>query len=229
MPRSFDRYLKTQVAVGCRLEHRLTDDLTFRQNVRYTHMDLDYRSLFGKALLADQRTLSTNLAGNPLLPTAGQRYEAGIKYQPSGSKSMFTAAVFNLTQQNVSTADPVNTANTNTTDTTKTFNASAVTLFDAVIHADIGPRWRLQLNASNLLDKVYVAGCNSSVQCYYGNGRTIIGSISTRWQAGARVKTWTRKSPHRARGQAGTRARERCASCRRHARTRRAPRRSGRA
>ncbi|GAB7544120.1 hypothetical protein [Cupriavidus sp. CuC1] len=33
-----------------------------------------------------------------------------------------------------------------------------MTLFDAVIHADIGPRWRLQLNASNLFNKAYVAG-----------------------------------------------------------------------
>ncbi len=416
----FDRYLKTQVAVGYRLEHRFAGNLTFRQNVRYTHLDLDYRSLFGKALLADQRTLtrtayqarpilngvqvdnhmqvntatgplthkivggvdyqwqgfqnrvwsgsapslnlyapvygvnatlpaspttstdqaqsqlglylqdqlrwerwvlsvggrqdfthastnnnrngtkvtqgpgkftyragllyesplglspyasystsflptlSTNLAGDPLKPTTGQQYEAGIKYQPPGSGSMFTAAVFNLTQQNVATADPANLANTIQTgeirtrgvelegklsvtprlnlvasytyqepvvtrsngtdrgkrpygvprqmasawadytlppvqgvrvgfgagvrylgdtagDTANTFNAPAATLFDAAIHADIGPRWRLQLNASNLFNREYVAGCNSSVQCYYGNGRTIIGSISTRW------------------------------------------------
>ena len=36
----------------------------------------------------------------------GQQYEGGIILQPPGSKSFFTAAVFNLTEQNVATTDP---------------------------------------------------------------------------------------------------------------------------
>lgn len=40
-------------------------------------------------------------------PTKGKQYEVGIKYQPPGSDSMITASLFQLTQQNVTTADPV--------------------------------------------------------------------------------------------------------------------------
>lgn len=45
-----------------------------------------------------------------LKPTTGQQYEAGIKYQPLGTTMLFTAAVFDITQQNVTTRDPNNTA-----------------------------------------------------------------------------------------------------------------------
>ncbi|WP_227459713.1 TonB-dependent siderophore receptor [Cupriavidus pauculus] len=417
---SFDKYRKTQAAVGYRLEHRFTDQVVFRQNVRYTHLDLDYKSLFGRSLAADQRTLnrtayqaqpnlngvqvdnnvqvdvatgpvshkivtgvdlqwqdfhnrvwsingpsldlyapvyglnpalpvnattstdqqqkqlglylqdqlrwghwvlslagrqdytrsstrnnrtgvttdqdpskftwrtgllyeapiglspyvsystsflptlSTNLAGDPLKPTTGQQVEAGVKYQPPGSRSIFTVSAFNLTQQNVSTTDPANTANTIQTgeirsrgveleartslmsrlnlvasftyqdpvvtrsngadlgkrpygvprtmasawadytlpplhdvrlgfgggvryigntagDAANTFDVSSVVLFDASVHADFASRWRLQINAANLFDREYVAGCNSTIQCYYGNGRTVIATLSTRW------------------------------------------------
>jgi iron complex outermembrane recepter protein len=43
--------------------------------------------------------------GSPFVPTTGQQEEAGIKYQPN-AKSLYTMAVFNLTQQNVLTPDP---------------------------------------------------------------------------------------------------------------------------
>lgn len=44
--------------------------------------------------------------GNPFTPTRGQQYEAGIKYQPN-AKSLYTMALFDLTQQNVLTTDPL--------------------------------------------------------------------------------------------------------------------------
>lgn len=49
-------------------------------------------------------------SGNTLAPTTGQQYEAGIKYQPANSNSFITAAVYNLTEQNVPAADPLNPA-----------------------------------------------------------------------------------------------------------------------
>lgn len=48
--------------------------------------------------------------GSPLKPTTGQQYEAGIKYQPTGTTMLFTAAVFDIKQQNVTTRDPNSTA-----------------------------------------------------------------------------------------------------------------------
>ncbi|AEF92114.1 TonB-dependent siderophore receptor [Delftia sp. Cs1-4] len=44
--------------------------------------------------------------GNPFEPRRGKQYEAGVKYQPPGSTSLFTASVFDLRQTNVTTLDP---------------------------------------------------------------------------------------------------------------------------
>ncbi|MBC3364954.1 TonB-dependent siderophore receptor [Pseudomonas sp. SWRI154] len=41
-------------------------------------------------------------ATESLKPTEGKQYEVGIKYQPPGTKTLLTAAVFDLRQQNVS-------------------------------------------------------------------------------------------------------------------------------
>ncbi len=46
---------------------------------------------------------------DPLKPTTGTLYEAGVKYQPRGSKILIQASVFDLTQQNVPSIDPLNT------------------------------------------------------------------------------------------------------------------------
>src|SRR6185312_15928653 len=43
-------------------------------------------------------------------PTTGQQEEVGIKYQPN-SKTLLSAAVYNLTQQNVRIADPNDSLN----------------------------------------------------------------------------------------------------------------------
>ena len=48
-----------------------------------------------------------DFSGNPFDPTRGRQVEAGIKYQPEGGKTLFTAAVFDLVKRNVKTADPL--------------------------------------------------------------------------------------------------------------------------
>jgi len=44
-------------------------------------------------------TVGTN--NQPFKPTTGEQYEAGVKYQPVGTNLMFTAAAYDLKQQNV--------------------------------------------------------------------------------------------------------------------------------
>ncbi|HEV2365140.1 MAG TPA: TonB-dependent siderophore receptor [Caulobacteraceae bacterium] len=56
----------------------------------------------------------------------------------------------------------------------------AVTLFDGIIHYDRSG-WRLAINADNLFDKIYVARCSSASQCFYGERRVIMGTISRKW------------------------------------------------
>ncbi len=50
-------------------------------------------------------SLYTGADGSPLAPTEGRQYEAGVKYQPPGSRSLVTAALFDIEQRNVAVAD----------------------------------------------------------------------------------------------------------------------------
>ncbi|MBN8872360.1 MAG: TonB-dependent siderophore receptor [Rhodospirillales bacterium] len=54
-----------------------------------------------------QPTSGTNYAGAPFQPTKGQQYEVGVKYQPPAWNALLTVALFDLTQQNVLTPDPL--------------------------------------------------------------------------------------------------------------------------
>jgi iron complex outermembrane receptor protein len=46
--------------------------------------------------------------GSVFQPTTGEGKEVGVKYQPFGLNALFTASLFEITQQNVLTADPLN-------------------------------------------------------------------------------------------------------------------------
>jgi iron complex outermembrane receptor protein len=39
----------------------------------------------------------------------------------------------------------------------------------------------VSLNASNLFDKEYVAGCFSTFGCQYGQQRTVYGTVAYNW------------------------------------------------
>lgn len=54
--------------------------------------------------------LGTDRLGNPYVPTRGEQYEVGVRYQPIGTRMLFSAAAFEITQQNVSVPDPVSPA-----------------------------------------------------------------------------------------------------------------------
>ena len=67
-------------------------------------------------------------------------------------------------------------------DPQNTFILPAYTLLDASVRYDY-KRIRLQVNATNLADKIYVPVCTSVSFCNYGYRRNIIGSISYRWDS----------------------------------------------
>ncbi|HEY4250530.1 MAG TPA: TonB-dependent siderophore receptor [Roseomonas sp.] len=56
-----------------------------------------------------QPVAGVSRTGESFRPTTGTQYEAGIRYQPPDLNALFTAAIFDLRQDNVSTTDPVNT------------------------------------------------------------------------------------------------------------------------
>ncbi len=55
----------------------------------------------------------------------------------------------------------------------------AHTVWDAMIGYDFAKNWRAQLNVNNLLGDTYVASCD--YYCYYGEPRSVVGSINYRW------------------------------------------------
>ncbi len=60
------------------------------------------------------------------------------------------------------------------------FFVPGYTLVDAFARYE-HDRYSFQLNGYNLGDKTYVAGCNTLTQCYYGQGLTVVGTLSVRW------------------------------------------------
>jgi len=53
----YDRFRPTEEQVGYSLEHDFSGALKFKQNLRYSHMDLDYESVGAYGLEADNRTI----------------------------------------------------------------------------------------------------------------------------------------------------------------------------
>ena len=65
-------------------------------------------------------------------------------------------------------------------DGTDTIRTPDYTLFDAMIRYETGP-WRFQVNASNLADKRHVTTCLARGDCFFGLGRTVLGSATYRF------------------------------------------------
>lgn len=65
-------------------------------------------------LPATGSSLINATTGGPLKPTTGEGIEAGVKYQPPGTKTLLTASIFEIKQQNVSSTDPDTRAVTQT-------------------------------------------------------------------------------------------------------------------
>ena len=60
-------------------------------------------------------------------------------------------------------------------------------MFDASLSYDLEKsplQWKgvkLALNVKNVTDKTYVANCTSDWDCYYGEGRTMVSSLTYDW------------------------------------------------
>ena len=72
-------------------------------------------------------------------------------------------------------------------DNVNSFKVPGATLFDGALHYDFNSDirllrgTRLQVNASNLGNRTYVASCFATDGCYYGMTRTIYGTMRYRW------------------------------------------------
>ncbi|WP_165857278.1 TonB-dependent siderophore receptor [Marinobacter sp. JSM 1782161] len=66
-----------------------------------------------------------------------------------------------------------------TKDKTYGYDVPSYTVFDLMAQYDFAQHWRVQVNANNVFDREYVASCD--YWCYYGEQRSVIGSVSYRW------------------------------------------------
>ncbi|ERK11080.1 Ferrichrome-iron receptor [Pantoea sp. AS-PWVM4] len=66
-------------------------------------------------------------------------------------------------------------------DTSNTIRVASATVMDAGIHYDTGAHWLFSLNASNLLDRHYVASCYSASTCTYAAGADVLATARYRW------------------------------------------------
>jgi len=68
----------------------------------------DWLSFYGNYAENFGANTGRDFAGTPLKPESAQQYEVGAKTELMGGKMMSTVALFDLTKQNVATADPLN-------------------------------------------------------------------------------------------------------------------------
>ncbi|HTU13437.1 MAG TPA: TonB-dependent siderophore receptor, partial [Allosphingosinicella sp.] len=64
---------------------------------------------YSESFLPLQNDPSTNATGQPFLPTTGQQYEIGLRYQPPGQNIFITLSAYEITQQNLLTPAPAGT------------------------------------------------------------------------------------------------------------------------
>lgn len=219
---------------------------------------LSYGEGFNPSIRADQQ--------NQLLkPATSKQYEVGLRYQPPGSESYLSGAVYQLTQDNVASRAPtqpfyepsgkvrarglelearsqlsktfavlasytlndltfvesadgfkgntpyqapkhlaslwvdwkatagvdvgggVRYVGTNWIDNANSGKVPAVTLTDLMVRLDLGQFHQglagssVRLSANNLFDKTYVASCISIENCYWGEGRNLMATLSYAW------------------------------------------------
>ncbi len=255
-------------------ENRLTGSTTTIDDTAFTgRVGLTYVMPSGLAPYVSYSTsflpqLGITASGAPFKPIEAEQYEAGVKFQPPGVNSFVQASVFQITQSNGLTPDPVNPAfqvqtgevevrglevegvaeitpsfrvlagftylepeitrsNAGTrgnrpagvpvhtaslfgdytfregalrglglgagvryvgntpADDANTALVPSATVFDATARFELEriglQNMRLNLTATNLEDKRYVASCSSMNACFYGSGRTVLATLSYAW------------------------------------------------
>ncbi|QPF84081.1 TonB-dependent siderophore receptor [Bradyrhizobium genosp. L] len=120
-------YLQDQVALGRwrltltgRSDWVTTDSMNFVTNKQTTQNDQAFTGRAGLNYIFDsgiapyiayatsfQPTLGVTVAGGAPVPTTAQQAEIGVKYQAAGTNLLLTAALFDLTQQNVVTPSAI--------------------------------------------------------------------------------------------------------------------------
>ena len=65
-------------------------------------------------------------------------------------------------------------------DATNTSRVPDFWLTDAGIHYE-RDNYRIAVNVRNLFDRTYVSSCNGLTACFYGDRRTVLGTLTYTW------------------------------------------------
>lgn len=161
---SFYRAVGEIESRGVELEARAKPVKDLDVIASYTYLDVEYTKDF-------VGTAGVNNKGNT--PTAVARNMASLwaSYHFSEDALAGLQLGAGVRYFGRSWADPENT-----------LRIPAYTLYDALVGYDLGQVGLkgvgVRVNLNNLTDEKYVAACNSLYQCYYGEGRNVMATVS---------------------------------------------------
>lgn len=98
---------ETTLATGA-VKHTPTDDGAFSGKAGLVYLSDSGLAPYASYSESFEPVSGAGKSGSPFKPTRGKQYEVGVKYQPDGSRSFVQAALFDLRQTNVLTADVAN-------------------------------------------------------------------------------------------------------------------------
>lgn len=67
------------------------------------------------------------------------------------------------------------------------FNVPSYSVYDASLNYDLSRSplklkgVKLAMNVQNLTNKTYVSKCTTNLDCYYGEGRTVVSTLTYDW------------------------------------------------
>jgi iron complex outermembrane receptor protein len=82
-------------------------DVTYNASLLYK-FDAGFSPYASYAESFLQESYGSTVSGETFKPTHGKQYEVGLKYQPPGTASLFTLALFDIAKSNILTEDPMN-------------------------------------------------------------------------------------------------------------------------
>lgn len=110
----FNRFNTEQSDIGYQFEHEFSDNLTFRSNARYSHMDLDYAEVYGASLDPTANRTAFSVDGRSNRYTMDNQLEYDTGWDGGDSKTLIGVDYANdNTRENIlfGTAEPLDINN----------------------------------------------------------------------------------------------------------------------
>ncbi|RAI36211.1 TonB-dependent siderophore receptor, partial [Rhodoplanes roseus] len=101
------------IATGAVTNHATPDDQATTWRAGVTYLFDNGLAPYASYSTSFEPTLGTDYTGAPFVPTTGEQYEIGIKYEPRWFPGMVMVSLYDITQQNVLTTDSSHTSSAN--------------------------------------------------------------------------------------------------------------------